>query len=108
MSTSCRGLQAYTAILINFVVTITAAGVDYQTPPPPLIVTFSAGSEGPQVMTSTFNVFGDTDVEPDETIIVTATVQESSVCLFDSHGLVGSPSDTFTLTILMDGSSTYH
>ncbi len=53
-------------------------------------------------MTRTFNVFVDTVVEPDETIVVTATVQNPSVCLFDVGGLVGSPSDTAILTILND------
>ncbi len=86
-----------------------AAGVDYQTPlPPPLSVTFTAGTDGPQVMTTTINVFSDTDVEPDETIVVTATIQNPTVCLFDVSGLVGSPSDTVTLTILNDDTdSTY-
>ncbi len=77
-----------------------AAGVDYQSPS--LSVIFAAGTEGPQVMTRTFNIFGDTVVEPDETIIVTATVQTPAVCLFDVDGLVGSSSDTATLTILND------
>ncbi len=53
-------------------------------------------------MTRTFNVFADTVVEPDETIVVTATIQNPSACLFDVNGLVGSPSDTAILTILND------
>ncbi len=56
-------------------------------------------------MTRIFTVFGDTVVEPDETIVVTATVQNSDVCLFDVNGLVGSSIDTVTLTILNDDST---
>ncbi len=69
-------------------------------------MTFFAGTEGLQVMTRTFNVFGDTDVELDETIHVTATVTTPAVCLFDVNGLLGSSSDTVTLTIL-NGDSMY-
>ncbi len=75
-----------------------AAGGDYQAFAPQT-VTFNAGSQGPQTVTDTFAIFSDTVVEPDDTIVVTATVTNPAVCLFDVNGLVGSSSDTVTLTI---------